>query len=64
MTKEIKNEEVVVPKRGADTKNVRNKSGHRIELVINNEVVVFYPGQMVKVPIDFRIPDGLGLYVR
>lgn len=46
------------------TKSVRNRSGHRVELVINDKVVVFLPGKVVEVPMDFEIPNGLGLYVR
>ena len=46
------------------TKSVRNRSGHRVELVINGKVVVFLPGKVVEVPMDFEIPNGLGLYVR
>lgn len=46
------------------TKNVRNRSGHRVELSYNNEVIVFLPGKIVEVPMDLDIPNGLGLYVR
>lgn len=46
------------------TKSVRNRSGHKIELVIAGKVVVFLPGKIVEVPADFDIPNGLGLYVR
>ena len=46
------------------TKAVRNRSGHRVELVIEGKVVVFLPGKVVEVPMDFDIPNGLGLYVR
>lgn len=45
-------------------KNVRNKSGHRVELIVNNQVVVFLPGKITRVPEDTDIPNGLGLYVR
>lgn len=46
------------------TKSVRNKSGHKVELVIDGKVVVFLPGTVVEIPMDFEIPNGLGLYVR
>lgn len=46
------------------TKKVRNRSGHRVELVIDGKVTVFYPGKTVEVPIDFNVPGGLGLLVR
>lgn len=46
------------------TKSVRNRSGHRVELVIDGKVVVFLPGKTVEVPMDFQIPGGLGLFVR
>lgn len=46
------------------TKSVRNRSGHKVELVIEGKVVVFMPGKVVNVPMDFDIPTGLGLYVR
>ena len=46
------------------TKTVRNRSGHRVELVIDGNVVVFIPGKVVEVPMEFDIPNGLGLYVR
>ena len=51
-------------KRPAPTKLVRNKSGHRVELIVDDKVVVFYPGKAVEVPSDFNVPGGLGLYVR
>ena len=46
------------------TKSVRNRSGHRVELVIDGKVVVFLPGKITEVPMDFQVPNGLGLYVR
>lgn len=46
------------------TKSVRNRSGHRVELVIDGKVVVFLPGKVTEVPADFDVPNGLGLYVR
>lgn len=45
-------------------KSVRNRSGHRVELVIDGKVVVFFPGKITEVPADFDVPNGLGLYVR
>ena len=46
------------------TKSVRNRSGHKVELLIDGKVVIFLPGKVVEVPVDFQIPGGLGLYVR
>lgn len=46
------------------TKGVRNRSGHRVELVIDDKVVVFLPGKITEVPMDFQVPNGIGLYVR
>lgn len=46
------------------TKSVRNRSGYRVELVIDGKVVVFLPGKTIEVPVDFQIPGGLGLSVR
>lgn len=46
------------------TKKVRNRSGHRVELIIDGKVVVFLPSKIVEVPDSFQIPNGLGLYVR
>ena len=45
-------------------KSVRNRSGHKIELLIDEKIVVFMPGKTVEVPMDFEVPTGLGLYVR
>ena len=45
-------------------KLVRNRSGHRVELVNGGKVMVFLPGKITEVPVDFEIPNGLGLYVR
>lgn len=50
--------------RTAPTKKVRNRSGQKIELVVNGEVVVFRPGISTEVPADFEVPGGIGLYVR
>lgn len=54
----------VEQKTAKKTKSVRNRSGHRVELVIDGKVVVFLPGKVVEVPMDFDVPNGLGLYVR
>ena len=45
-------------------KRVHNRSGHKVELVIDGKVVVFLPGKVTEVPADFDVPNGLGLYVR
>ena len=47
-----------------ETKDVGNRSGQRIELVIDNKVVVFLPNKTQKVPADFPIPANIGLYVK
>lgn len=54
----------VEQKTAKKTKSVRNRSGHRVELVIDGKVVVFLPGKTVEVPMGFQIPGGLGLFVR
>lgn len=46
------------------TKVVRNRSGHRVELVIDGKVVVFLPGTTTEIPASVEVPNGLGLYVR
>ena len=46
------------------TKSVRNRSGHRVELIIDGKVVVFLPRKIVEVPASFDVPTGLGLYVK
>ena len=51
-------------KKAFDTKEVRNRSGHRVEIMIDGNVVVLLPGSTVEVPIDAVIPDGIGLIVR
>ena len=56
-------EKVAAPSVGK-TKYVRNRSGHRVELLIDNKTVVFLPGKATKVPADFEVPNGLGLYVK
>lgn len=57
-------QEAVAEKAAIQTKGVRNRSGHRVELVINDKVVVFLPGKVTEVPVDFQVPNGIGLYVR
>ena len=52
---------------GAEPKKfqtVRNRSGHRIELIVDGKVTVFLPGEDTKVPADFIVPQDLGLYVK
>jgi len=61
---ESKVEEPVAETPKAKTKSVRNRSDGKIELLINNEVVVFPPKGTVEVPIDFDVPNGIGLYVK
>lgn len=54
-------------KTGADapkTKTIKNRSNHRVELLVNGSVIVFLPGSSVKVPADFNVPQGLGLIER
>lgn len=45
-------------------KGVYNRSGHRVELIVNGKVSVLLPGSTLEVPMDLTIPDGLGLVVR
>lgn len=45
-------------------KEVYNRSGHRVELLVNGEVKVLLPGSTLEVPMDLTIPDGIGLVVR
>lgn len=51
-------------KLSAKTKLVRNRSGHKVELLIDNKVVVFAPGKTTEIPSWFEVPNGLGLYVK
>lgn len=64
MTNNIEKTLQITEKVNPTTKKVRNRSGHRVELVINGKVVVFYPGKITEVPANFDVPRGLGLYVR
>ena len=43
-------------------KFVKNKSMQRVELPYGNTVLAFLPGETKKVPSDFVIPTGRGLY--
>lgn len=61
---ERKEAQVVYNKPVRRTKAVRNRSGHKVELVIEGRVVVFAPGEVVSVPMGVEIPSGLGLYVK
>ena len=61
---ERKEARVVYNKPVRRTKGVRNRSGHKVELVIEGRVVVFAPGEVVNVPMGVEIPSGLGLYVK
>ena len=45
-------------------KTIKNRSNHRVELLVNGSVIVFLPGSSVKVPADFNVPQGLGLIER
>ena len=45
------------------TKFVRNRSGHRVELVFEGKVWVFLPGKLTEAPVELDIPNGIGLYV-
>lgn len=45
-------------------KSVKNRNMYKVELVINDRVVVFPPGKSVSVPENASIPEGLGLYIR
>lgn len=54
-------------KAGADApkmKTIRNRSNHRVELLVNGSVIVFLPGSSVRVPAEFNVPQGLGLVER
>lgn len=46
------------------TKSVRNRSGHRVELIVGGEVRVLFPGDTISVPADTEILEGIGLLVR
>ena len=64
MSEKNNSQEAVAEQAVPKTKGVRNRSGHRVELVIDGKVVVFLPGKVTEVPMDFQVPNGLGLYVR
>lgn len=64
MAEKNNSQELVAEQAAPKTKGVRNRSGHRVELVIDGKVVVFLPGKVTEVPINFQVPNGLGLYVR
>lgn len=64
MTEKNNSQEAVAEQTAPKTKSVRNRSGHRVELVIDGKVVVFLPGKVTEVPMNFQVPNGLGLYVR
>lgn len=51
-------------KKTNNLKEVYNRSGHRVELVVNGKVIVLLPGSALEVPMDLSIPNGLGLVVR
>lgn len=46
------------------TKSVRNRSGHRVELIVDGNVRVLFPGDTISVPVDTEILEGIGLLVR
>lgn len=58
---EIKEQTTPTPK--VTTKKVRNRSNGKVELFIDNKVVVFPPKGTVEIPYDFDVPNGIGLYV-
>lgn len=62
--KEIKGKTSAIEQNTIKVKTVRNRSGHRVELVSGDKVIVFLPGKSVEVPADLEIPGGIGLYVR
>jgi hypothetical protein len=64
MAEKNNSQEAAAVQTASKTKGVRNRSGHRVELVIDGKVVVFLPGKVTEVPMDFQVPNGLGLYVR
>jgi Ni,Fe-hydrogenase III small subunit len=43
---------------------VQNISAMKVELDINGELVVILPGVAVEIPVDFKIPGGIGLSER
>ena len=51
-------------KKTNNLKEVYNRGGHRVELIVNGKVNVLLPGSTLEVPMDLIIPDGLGLVVR
>ena len=46
------------------TKEVCNRSGHRVELVVNGSVKVLLPGDVFHVSDEVVVPEGIGLFVR
>ena len=51
-------------KKTNNLKEVYNRGGQRVELIVNGKVNVLLPGSTLEVPMDLIIPDGLGLVVR
>lgn len=62
-----KNEELHtsgIIQKSSKRKTICNRSGHRVELIIEGKLVVLTPKQCITVPWDFDVPNGIGLHVR
>lgn len=43
-------------------RKIRNRNPYKVELLVDNSIVVFPPKTTVEVPANFDIPSNLGLY--
>lgn len=46
------------------TKTVRNRGYQKVELDVNGETIIVYPGKSVTVPTWYSVPEGAGLTER
>ena len=52
------------PLQSPGMKTVHNRNKYKIELVVNGAVVVILPGKSVQLPVEYKVPENIGLYVR
>jgi len=60
--KDVPEVEKVVKKK-VTTVKVKNTTVQKIELVVDNVLVVFAPGETKELPKDTQVPDRVGLII-
>lgn len=65
-SKEVTTQEVIAAPevQSPGMKTVHNRNKYKVELVVEGKVVVLLSGKSAQVPVGYKVPENMGLYVK